>query len=289
MSIAGLKANLVQELFLRTADENYVTARWCAINRLNTDFLWLSVHCLEKYMKAVLLLNGRSSKGFGHNVENLYGELLTFASDLLPLDLVRPPNLEIYHWRDRTPAQFMAHLHSNGNADNRYLIYGHSTASSDLHMLDQMVFTVRRLIHPLDERVFRQGDAPQMTFREALVADPAFYFTPHMPLDALISANGASAARHAALNLNLSFAPDDYPHEPIQGGSSAVNPVIVRRILDPLESSDASQAAVGIELARWLLDNVQIPRGKATDPGVVEQIEAAILAARERHGLGAGA
>lgn len=62
MSIAASKHNIVLELFARTADENYITARWCAINQLNTDFLWLSVHALEKYLKAVLLLNGGSSR-----------------------------------------------------------------------------------------------------------------------------------------------------------------------------------------------------------------------------------
>jgi hypothetical protein len=43
MSITASKNNLARELFVRTADENYVTARWCAIHRLNTDFLWLAV------------------------------------------------------------------------------------------------------------------------------------------------------------------------------------------------------------------------------------------------------
>jgi hypothetical protein len=52
VSVSASKHNLVLELFVRTADENYVTARWCAINQLNTDFLWLSVHALEKYLKA---------------------------------------------------------------------------------------------------------------------------------------------------------------------------------------------------------------------------------------------
>ncbi|WP_024342605.1 hypothetical protein [Bradyrhizobium japonicum] len=55
MSVEASKNNLARELFVRTADENYVTARWCANNRLNTDFLWLAVHALEKYLKAVLV------------------------------------------------------------------------------------------------------------------------------------------------------------------------------------------------------------------------------------------
>jgi hypothetical protein len=33
-----MKKNVVDELFTRTADENYITARWCAMNGLQTDF-----------------------------------------------------------------------------------------------------------------------------------------------------------------------------------------------------------------------------------------------------------
>lgn len=35
------KTNIAEELFARTADENYITARWCAMNRLRTDFFGL--------------------------------------------------------------------------------------------------------------------------------------------------------------------------------------------------------------------------------------------------------
>ena len=48
MSLTASKNSLIGELFVRTADENYITARWCGTNRLNTDFLWLAVHALEK-------------------------------------------------------------------------------------------------------------------------------------------------------------------------------------------------------------------------------------------------
>jgi hypothetical protein len=67
VSVAASKHNLVLELFVRTADENYLTARWWAVNHLNTDFLWLSVHVLEKYLKAVLLLSGGSCRRSAFN------------------------------------------------------------------------------------------------------------------------------------------------------------------------------------------------------------------------------
>lgn len=285
--MSAFKNNLVHELFVRTADENYVTARWCASNQLNIDFFWLAVHALEKYLKAVLLVNGRSSKRYSHDIVRLYAEVKALAGPLLPENLTRPTNLDIYHWSDCTPDQFMDHMLRNGNADNRYLIYGYVAHGQDLHMLDLMVFAIRRLVCPLDERwlPIRDPRAPTFTHRELLTRQPEYYGRMFMPLDDLISAQADSPKRASALNLNLMFAPEDYQHEPIRSGSSARNPVIIRRILDPLESDDPRLAGEGVEIARWFLDNVQVPKGKSNELGVTEQIETAIEAARTKHGI----
>lgn len=287
MSIRESQHDLARELFVRTADENYIAARWCAVQRLNADFLWLAVHALEKYCKAVLLVNGRSTKGFGHDIVRLFAELKTFASDLLPDRLTQPTNLDIHHWRERSSDEFMQHLLDNGNADNRYAIYGYVTSSQDLHMLDQMVFAIRRLICELDGRMFPGTDPalPTITHRDVLTRQPEWYSSVGMPLDKLIQAKDDTPQRRAALNLNQSFAPDDYVHDPIRSGHSAQNPVILRRILDPMASDDPLWAAEGVQLAEWFLANVQVPKGKSSDPGVTEQIKAAIAAARLRHSI----
>jgi HEPN domain-containing protein len=75
------KRDIVDNLFTRTADENYITARWCALNRLQTDFFWLGAHALEKYMKAVLLVNGRTVKEYGHDILRLHAEISEFAGN----------------------------------------------------------------------------------------------------------------------------------------------------------------------------------------------------------------
>lgn len=287
MSVSASKNNLVHELFVRTADENYITARWCAIHHLNTDFLWLAVHALEKYLKAVLLVNGRTSKGYRHDIVRLYADVRALAGPLLPDRLQKPADLDIHHWFERSAEDFIAHLLRNGNADNRYLIYGWATRSEDLHMLDAMVFAVRRLICPLESQMFPRSDpdAPTITHREILTRQPGYYGRMAMPLDNLVRVKDESDARQAALNLNTAFAPEDYPHEPMRGGYSAHNPVIIRRVLDPLESDDPRSAAEGVEIARWFLANVQVPKGKPSHPGVTEQIQDAIEAARAKHGL----
>jgi hypothetical protein len=275
------QTSLVHDLFVRTADENYITARWCAVNRLNIDFFWLAVQTLEKYMKAVLLLNGKTSKQFGHEIVKLYAQIRDIAGPLLPNVLVKPQNLEIEDWHECSSESFVEHLQRQGNADNRYLIYGYHTRSQDLYKLDQMVFAVRRLICPLADRAFPSWDpgAPILTHRERLIRDPEDYGRLFMPLDDLICAKENSPTREAALNLNLWFAPRDFTHTPEREGSANRQPVIVRRVLDPLESDDSRAAAQGIQVAQWLLNNVVLPRG------VTDCITKAIEAAQIKHGL----
>ncbi len=146
------KTRIVREFFIDTADDNYITARWCFVGGLNVDYSWLAVHTLEKYMKAILLLNGRSGKrgrdkagkcrSFGHDIGLLYTHVESFSADLLPDNLEQPPELAIDAWRDETPAGFLERLYRSGNADNRYQIFGFLLQREDLFKLDLMVFAL---------------------------------------------------------------------------------------------------------------------------------------------------
>ncbi len=284
------KTSLVNELFVRSADDNYITARWCAQNELNIDFLWLSSHAIEKYLKATLLLNGHSSitsatngKKYSHNIELLYQNVKRFAEDLLPDKLSKPSELDIFHWRERTPEEYLKHLTQNGNADNRYLIYGYDTVSEDVHMLDAMVFAIRRLICPLDERWFPhdQDGAPKFTHREHLLHKNKYYQKLAMPLDEIIRETKSSPKRDAALNLNMMFAPENFQHKLIRAGSAWQASILDRRVLDPLESDDSRTASQGIKIAQWLVENVKLPQDS-----VKGKIEESIRKAKNKHCLG---
>jgi hypothetical protein len=188
---ATLKSDLVQDLFVRTADENYITARWCVFNHLHIDFFWLAVHALEKYMKAVLLLNGCSAitdingKKYNHLIARLYASIKNLTQELLPDRLNQPLNLKIHNWLTLSPEKFIQRLYRYGDPNNRYLIYGFSMRFQDLHMLDQMVFAIRRLVCPLDDRAFsrRLRSAPAITNREYLANCPSYRGALSMPLD----------------------------------------------------------------------------------------------------------
>jgi HEPN domain-containing protein len=145
------KHSIVNELFIKTADENYVVARWCFFEGLDVDFFWLAVHAVEKYLKAVLLLNGRPTKSYGHNIPKLYAAIFPLASELLPQNLSKPRQFaDNLHWIDETPDLFLKRLYRGGRADNRYQLFGYVRHSEDLFKLDQMIFAIRSLCHQLD-------------------------------------------------------------------------------------------------------------------------------------------
>jgi len=128
-----------------------------------------------------------------------------FTGALLPDRLAKPAELDIFLWRERSAEEFMANLLDNGNADNRYAIYGYVTSTQDLHMLDAMVFAILRLVCELDGRVFAgdEPDLPTFTHREILTRQPDYFGRMGMPLDDLIGTGEDTPLRQAALNLNL--------------------------------------------------------------------------------------
>ncbi len=99
------KYAIVRELFVDTADDNYVAARWCYSQSLFIDFNWLAVHALEKYLKAVVLLNGGSARKFSHNIVKLYAAVRPIAGDLLPANLDKPSRVRSSGWHDESPRQ----------------------------------------------------------------------------------------------------------------------------------------------------------------------------------------
>jgi hypothetical protein len=135
------KHSIVNELFIKTADENYVTARFCFAYGLDVDFFWETVHGLEKYLKAALLLNGQSGKGrlvggkrtaYGHNIVDLFAAVQPLAPELIPVKLARPNGIEPYAWSEESTDSFIVRLYDMGNEHNRYQLSGYRRRSPNI-------------------------------------------------------------------------------------------------------------------------------------------------------------
>ncbi len=179
-----LKNSVVTEMFVDTADQNYLIARWAYHRGMFLDFFWNSLHALEKYLKASLLLNGQSAvknkagNRYGHDLTLLFTEVGNYAGDLSPKKLTQPRQLDRPHWREETPAKFLARFDELGNANNRYNLFGYTQRWEDLHHLDQMVYFARRVAFNLDACPFLGrgpfSDTAPKTVREFLERDEKY-------------------------------------------------------------------------------------------------------------------
>jgi hypothetical protein len=261
------KHSIVDELFIKTANENYIAARWSYEHGLHVDFFWLSVHCLEKYLKAVLLLNGRSAKRFSHDIEKLYAAVRPLAPELLPDELPKPempPSLihtEIDFWHAETVTSFLERLYNDGQPDNRYQLYGFVSHAEDLFKLDQVVFRIRRLCRSLEAHFLGriQEGVPNESVRQRILKDPVQSWSNLMSrLEENAAGKRGEVLRHALLNCNFQFAPSDYQHDPLPYRTASLNPVLVRRLYDPLAGGPTNFEKADA-LWQWVKTNIKLP------------------------------
>lgn len=124
--------------FRETADKDYIAARMAYRAQLIQPFLWSALHCLEKYVKGILVLNRVDAKDLGHTVlpgierMKLLGK---FEVDL-SVDTVR----------------FITELEDYG-AKYRYYEVSYSIEPFDIVRLDRAVWEIRRYCQSLDYEI----------------------------------------------------------------------------------------------------------------------------------------
>jgi hypothetical protein len=256
MKLEAAKLGVVRSMFIHTADENYITARWCASNALHTDFLWLAFHSIEKYLKAALLLNGKNIQRSRHDIVSLFSDFCMALGEFAPIVLKKPQRLNM-DWRDVEARDFVRSLARWGNPDGRYLVHGHSTDPEDVHRLDALVFAIRRVCHNLNA-ILLAGTTDQLSIGEALRENPELNLGQGLPFDRLITAK-ETPLRRAALNLNFAFAPAEYRHGADQRSSADHMSAIDTFFFEYLNSPDQEERDTAMELGRWLIDNIQLP------------------------------
>ena len=121
--------------FRETADKDYVAARMAYRARLFQPFLWSALHCLEKYVKGILVLNRLDATKLGHSV--LPGIQRMKQHGKFELDL------------SAVTVQFIKKLEDYG-AEYRYCEVSYSIEPFDIVRFDRAVWELRRYCQPLD-------------------------------------------------------------------------------------------------------------------------------------------
>lgn len=142
--------------FRDTADKDYIHARLAFKAGLMPQFLWSSLHCLEKYFKCILLLNRVKSKNIKHDIVKALSR--TISIEKLSFDI------------SSECSDFIEHL--NGMGKNRYLEEPYYTRDIDLVLLDKTVWEIRRYCKVLDYTIKKDdGELKNMLAYELKVIE----------------------------------------------------------------------------------------------------------------------
>jgi len=119
--------HFIDRTFRDVADQDYVLARIAFRVRLDIQFIWLAHQAIEKYLKAILLYNRRSTKKLGHDLAAAYSAVC--AIDDLP-----------FNFPDTVP-RFIEYLDKNSS---RYFEFPYHVMGERLLELDETVWHLRR-------------------------------------------------------------------------------------------------------------------------------------------------
>jgi HEPN domain-containing protein len=207
MELQVILNTFASDVFRKQADYDYIAARANYRMRLRQQFLWSAHQAVEKYLKAMLLFNGRSARfytpagttgkrEFGHNLDALFAEVKSIALFKIEIE----PEDE----------KFLSYLSSQGGA-NRYLSTSAYNTSDAIHRLDRLVWHIRRYCQYIADRGIGCREAvPGM--QEAVVrsiGDPSKKTTPHSfalfggEVEAVIKRDPKDPARKALVWANL--------------------------------------------------------------------------------------
>jgi len=141
--------NVIYESFVTSGDQDYLTARLLAQKGLPRGFYWAAAQTIEKYLKALLLLNGQSVENLnGHSIEKLFNKAVKLEEKIKDFSFAPHASLKI----DKecsdlikvfTLGEFIKDIDKHGCADNRYNSFGIEFDTWVLFALDNFLFSLR--------------------------------------------------------------------------------------------------------------------------------------------------
>jgi hypothetical protein len=251
---------VVRRMFVTTADGNYILARSAYFLRLPFDFYWLGLHALEKYYKAVLLMNGLSAKGYRHDLIRLNETARSIAGRLLKTRFKRPPIKEL-RWFEESVDDYVARLNRFGSAHNRYATYGYWLLDDELFKLDQLVWQVRRCCRPFHLERPVPGEKPINTNNKKLLRlNKREWKVNRWPLEELIEGPDDDPRRSTVLLFNLPFAPEG-EHKLAQTFSASHAPPLADwfRLLRA-STQDTRVENSASKVLKWVDENIDFGR-----------------------------
>lgn len=251
---------VVYRMFVATADGNYILARSAFFLGLAFDFYWLSVHALEKYYKAILLMNGHSAKTYKHDIVKLHKKIRELEPRLEIENLVAP-DIENLRWSEEPFDSFLARFNRFGSPNNRYALYGHYILEDDVLKIDQHIWAVRRFCRALcTNLVLPDGRIITRDYVQEILNMKTAWHLNRGPLEDLINSPTEDSRRADFLKLNSAFSPIE-DHRSTYGFSKSQEPPLADWFrLIRADTQDTSRETSAFQVLDWVRNNIYLMR-----------------------------
>lgn len=267
-SLDERKVDLIFNLYVDPADQDYLSARWAFNNGLFQSFYNSAGQSLEKYLKAALLLQDQSARNYGHDLDRLYAGVSRLDPDrYLPaqLDLPKTTAMGRNAWQDKPPNLFADYLKVYGSPDNRFAFYGTFVNGPVLHVLDILCHALRRLMR---HRNFVAGDIfDTCSFRtcsEGRIVEPAdWMLRSDLLLERLFigrySVGQTERLQEIFLNMNMAFNAARNTEEWSFGGQYIQGSPLYNALVRAKEIDISPENRVIVDQLRlWARDKIQM-------------------------------
>ncbi len=270
-SLEARKILIINQLFIETADQEYVSARWAFNNGMFYPCYTLSAQAIEKYMKAVLLFNDCDTRTYGHDLIRLWQDIKQFdVENILPQKLSWPEvqNNNKLSFEGKSTDDFIKYLSVFGSPDNRYGSFGTNLDGSLIFAIDSICFSIRKLIRInnfCSEDIYEHNknehfSSNEISETQSWMLSPNFLLE-RLASDTLIQVGEKRELRHIFKNMNFAFAPNYVDHSGSFGGfhsiSFPIHNFLVRH--RRLDNSDENNAVID-QLEAWVMDHIFISK-----------------------------
>jgi len=152
MELQIILNSFATDVFRKQADYDYISARMNYRMRLRQQFLWSAQQAVEKYLKAILLYNGKSARYYitknspkeKEKKKEFSHDLIALNNEVCKLDFLK------YELPDWAPS-YIKYLKELGGL-NRYLTNISYNAPDAILKLDELVWNIRRYCQYIPDR-----------------------------------------------------------------------------------------------------------------------------------------
>jgi hypothetical protein len=248
---------IVDEFFLDSAEEDYLTARWAAQTMRLHQYCWSASQAIEKSSKALLLkLKIPLQENSGHNVtglikDNILCDLPHEIETSLPTEAIGALKFGRERLYPQSTISVLEHFESNGKPVSRYRGNPQTKVYfCEIHLLDATFTLLRTLagrpVAPLSD------NEPRLPTDQCKIK----LFSNRFPQ--LKSSRAANALMIKILaNQNIEYFPELFLHDkPLIGGFSVRNNSWANRKANAISSQEVKEQ----EDLEWVINNANLTR-----------------------------